>query len=54
MTLRDWANKNDYVILKIDGGRARVDKVPSQWFGPQWVVIPDNVEFTPEQAAAYD
>jgi len=43
LTLTQWANKNYYNVLKVDGRRAWVDKIPSQWLSPQWVGLPDNV-----------
>jgi len=44
-TLTEWANRNGYNILNIsrDLKQARVDKVPSEWFAPQWVELPFNI-----------
>lgn len=43
--LKKWADENSYNVIEVDFDyrEALVDKVPSQWFAPQRVFIPDWV-----------
>ena len=43
--LREWADENRFIVLKIDPHACRilVDKVPSQWLAPQWYPAPENL-----------
>lgn len=55
LSLNLWADLHGYDILWLErqDRRAYVDKVPSQWFSPQWVNIPLWVHITTQEWQVY-